>query len=64
MKKLILALILTTTAAAAEEAKPVKLSENGICHTESSTHYNRTKNYTAYDTLDECLAAGGRLPRN
>ncbi len=39
----------------------VKLSNSGICHSPGSTYYSRTKNYTPYNTLDECLRVG-RLP--
>ena len=63
MKKLIIAMILVASAAAAEEVKPVKLSNNGICHSEASPHYNRTKNYTAFETVEQCLEAGGRKPK-
>lgn len=41
----------------------VKQSRSGICHDPSSPYYNRTKNFTAYDTLRACLADGGRLPK-
>lgn len=42
---------------------PVKKSTTGICHAPGTTYYARTKNYTPYDTLDECLKSGGRLPK-
>lgn len=41
----------------------VKMSNSGICHAPGTTFYDRTKNYTPYATLEECLAAGGRLPK-
>ncbi|MCS6134004.1 hypothetical protein G3496_03575 [Shewanella baltica] len=41
----------------------VKKSKNNICHDKSSRSYNRTKTYTSYDTIEECLASGGRLPK-
>mgnify|MGYP001563905981 CR=1 FL=1 len=43
-------------------ALPVKMSDSGICHEPGSTYYSRTKKYTPYDTLEECLDDGGRLP--
>jgi len=49
------------TAFAASE--PVKMSKSGICHTPNSTYYSQTKNFTPYKTLDECLKAGGRMPK-
>ncbi len=41
----------------------VKLSNSGICHDETSGSYKRTKNFTPYSTLEECLNKGGRLPK-
>ena len=46
------------------QASPVvKMSSSKICHDEHSRSYNRTKNFTPYPSLDECLKAGGRLPK-
>ena len=42
---------------------PVKKSKTGICHAPGSTYYSRTKNFTPFKTLDECLKSGGRLPK-
>ena len=42
----------------------VKMSKSGICHPPDSGSYNQTKNFTPYNTIGECLAAGGRLPAN
>ncbi|GAD89967.1 hypothetical protein VHA01S_030_00420 [Vibrio halioticoli NBRC 102217] len=41
----------------------VKLSNSGICHDTNSASYNRTKNYSPFDTLEDCVDAGGRLPK-
>ena len=41
----------------------VKKSKSGICHAPSSPHYERTKSFTPFKTLDECLKSGGRLPK-
>lgn len=41
----------------------VKQSNSGICHDESSAYFNKTKSYTAFNTLEECLNSGGRLPK-
>lgn len=40
-----------------------KMSSSGICHTPGSRYYSRTTNFTAYKTLQSCLSAGGRLPK-
>lgn len=41
----------------------VKMSNSHICHAPGTTYYDRTIHYTPYDSLEECLAAGGRLPK-
>ena len=64
MKKLLALLFLILSLTVNSETKePVKLSKSGICHAPATTYYEQTKNFTAYKTLDECLKAGGRLPK-
>ncbi|NCA93634.1 MAG: hypothetical protein EOM84_00485 [Sphingobacteriia bacterium] len=41
----------------------VKKSNTGICHKEGTLFYKNTKNFTAYNSIDECLNSGGRLPK-
>jgi len=41
----------------------VKMSTRGICHVKGFGAYGQTRNYDDYDNLDDCLAAGGRLPK-
>ena len=64
MKKIIAILLLTLSLAVISQTKePVKLSKSGICHAPGSTYNEQTKNFTPYKTMDECLKAGGRLPK-
>lgn len=42
----------------------VKKSVSGICHDQSSSYFLKTKHFTPYKTLDDCLRAGGRLPKH
>ena len=69
MKKLLLILVLLFTSniiTAGEPPKtsePVKMSKTGICHAPHSTYYEKTKSFTPYKTMKECLDAGGRLPK-
>jgi hypothetical protein len=64
MKNLFILLFFAFSLNAISETKePVKLSKSGICHAPGSTYYEQTKNFTSYKTLDECLKAGGRLPK-
>ncbi len=46
--------------AKAAEEPPVKKSKSGICHAKGTSYYAQTKNYTAFNSLEECLKAGGR----
>jgi hypothetical protein len=64
MKSFLIALSLLLTAPVfAQSEPPVKMSSSGICHEKGkSSYYAQTKKFTAYNTLDECLKAGGRLP--
>jgi hypothetical protein len=48
-------------AAAAEPI--VKKSDSGICHDKNSSSYERTKKFTEYKTVDECVKSGGTLPK-
>jgi hypothetical protein len=57
-----IATVLISTGVLAQE-KPVKMSNSGICHAPNTTYYEQTKKFTAYKSLDECLAAGGRMPK-
>lgn len=41
----------------------VKKSSTGICHAPGTTYYDKTTNYTPYNSIDACLASGGRLPK-
>lgn len=46
-----------------DEGTAVKMSESGICHDASSRHYERVKNFKPYQSMQECLDAGGRKPK-
>lgn len=48
----------------AAPAEPVvKKSDSGICHDKSSASYERTKKFTEFKTVDECVKSGGTLPK-
>lgn len=64
--KTIVAFLLTSLCLVSEEVfatDPVKMSNSGICHASGTTYYAQTKNFTPFKTIDECLKAGGRLPK-
>jgi hypothetical protein len=41
----------------------VKKSDSGICHDAKSHSFERTKKFTEFKTIDECLKSGGKLPK-
>ncbi len=43
---------------------PVKKSQSGICHEQGTSLYKRTQNFEPFDSLEKCLASGGRRPAN
>ena len=45
------------------DAQEVKQSGSGICHCPGGQFYDRTTNYTPFDSIDACLASGGREPQ-
>jgi len=60
---LALGLGLAQAADPKEAAEPaVKKSDSGICHDKSSPSYERTKKFTEFKTVDECVKSGGKLP--
>jgi hypothetical protein len=44
-----------------QAAPPVKQSSSGLCHSEESPYYDRTKTFTGYESLEECVQRGGQL---
>ncbi len=64
MKSFLITLFLLLNVPVFAQSEPqVKMSSSGICHAQGSTYYNQTKKFTAYKTMDECLKAGGRMPK-
>lgn len=68
MKKKILTIsiilaVFLLTGCASNSSPAVKKSDTGICHEEGTNYYKNTKNFTSYDSIDECLNSGGRLPK-
>jgi hypothetical protein len=63
MKNIIKLLSGLLVFSAVHASEPVKMSKSGICHAPNTTYYKQTKNYTPYPTLQDCLNAGGRMPK-
>ena len=65
MKSFLITLFLLLNVPVFAQSEPqVKMSSSGICHEKGkSSYYAQTKKFTAYKTIDECLKAGGRMPK-
>jgi hypothetical protein len=61
-RELVLAAVITSVFAFPVGAAdpPVKKSKNDICHPKGGTYYKRTKSYTPYQSMEECIKSGGR----
>ena len=62
----ITALLVLSSSALAQSGSqpPVKKSEQGICHPRGSATYTRTTHFDSFDTMEQCLASGGRVAKN
>jgi hypothetical protein len=49
--------------ASSAAAPIVKKSDSGICHDSKSPSFERTKKFTEFKSLDECVKSGGKLPK-
>ena len=50
-------------AAVADTEPVVKKSQSGVCHGQDSVHYERTKSFTPFESMEACKASGGRETR-
>ena len=66
MKKLIIMLtviLFSQNLAFAQNAEIKKSAKSGICYSADSKSYKKLKDFTSYKTVDECIKAGGKLPK-
>ncbi len=66
MKKIIIMLsivLFSQNLAFAQNTGIKKSAKSGICYSAESKSYKKLKDFTPYKTMDECLAAGGKLPK-
>ena len=66
MKKLIILLtviLFSQNLAIAQNTEIKKSAKYGICYSADSKSYKKLKNFTPYKTIDECIAAGGKLQK-
>lgn len=52
-----------TTDVTTSNEPEVKKSSTGICHAKGTRYYNSTLKYTSYNSVNDCLNSGGRLPK-
>lgn len=60
---LTVSLFLGMDAAVSESLAVTKKSSSGICHCPGGQFYDRTKKFTPYRSIKECLDSGGRHPK-
>ena len=63
LTSLFLALLFLCASALGAAQPAVKKSQQGICHERGSGAYKLTKHFESYDSLELCLASGGRVAR-
>ena len=56
-------LAIAMAASTSIDGQEVKKSGSGICHCPGGQFYDRTTNFTPYESVDACLASGGRHPQ-
>lgn len=49
--------------APAAPAVVIKKSDSGICHDPSSPSYEKTKKFTPFNSMEECIKSGGKAPK-
>ena len=62
MKKLLIFILIFITSCDSRVV-PVKKSRTGICHEYGSKYYEQTKHFEVFQSIDECIDSGGRLPK-
>jgi hypothetical protein len=55
--------VATAPPPARDSDPPVKLSRTGLCHAPGTAYYESTEAFTPFESLEACLAAGGRYPK-
>lgn len=60
---LFLPIIFLLVGCAKDDSPAVKKSTANICHKSGTDYYAKTKNFTPYNSIDDCLNSGGRLPK-
>ena len=66
MKKIIIMLaimLFSQNLAFAQNAEIKKSAKSGICYSSASKSYKKLKDFTPYKTMDECIAAGGKIQK-
>ena len=64
MKKILIILILFASCDNIQTDNPnVKKSTSNICHEKGSQYYKQTKKFESFNSIEDCLNSGGRLPR-
>jgi hypothetical protein len=57
------AILFGQNLAFAQNAEIKKSAKSGICYSSVSKYYKKLKDFTPYKTMDECIAAGGKIQK-
>lgn len=57
---LLIPILAISTQASASTSLSIKRTSSGICHDKDSPYFDRIKKYEHFNSIDECLSAGGR----
>ena len=63
MKKILLLILVFCFSCDSLDSPPVKKSKTGICHEYGTKYYEQTKHFEVFQSIDECISSGGRLPK-
>ncbi len=54
--------VISTNESISTNEPQVKKSKSSICHEKGTTYYSKTTNFQPFNSIQECLDSGGRLP--
>lgn len=61
---MLLGMLASAPSAAKRPEPPVRRSGSLICHEKGTADYKKTLHFKSFNTIEDCLKSGGRLPLN
>ena len=62
-KILIIFLLISACDNVQNDNPKVKKSLSNICHQKGTQYFQQTRNFKPFNSIEDCLNSGGRLPR-